>query len=582
MKKFINEPLSVVRELLEGTVALSPGLALLDGENVVTRHPMPPPAERSVAVISGGGSGHEPAHAGYVGPGMLTAAVAGEVFTSPSSDAVLAGIRACAGKAGAVLIVKNYTGDRLNFGLAAEMARAEGIPVEIIVVADDVSLAAKVNRERRRGIAGTILVHKVAGAAAQAGKPIEEVARLARAAAADVGSMGVALQSCTLPAAARPNFDLGEGDMELGLGIHGEPGVRCLPVASADILVETLLDAIVADMGLGPKDRVALLINGLGATPPMELAILARSALRNIRQRGMDVERVWSGTLLSALDMEGASLSLMRLDDQRLVLIDAPTSAASWPGHGLPNTETAVALKPYEPLLDDGQAAAADGAKGSHSFGNLMHAVSTALLAAESELTELDARAGDGDLGMSMSRAARAIESMPVAWSSPSRCLSEMGYTLRREIGGSSGPLYATALLRAARILEGRETSAADLSEAFNAAVDAVMELGGARPGDRTMVDALFPAAQAFQRVADQGGSIGAAVSAASAAARKGAEETRHLYPRLGRASYVDERAIGVPDGGAIAVSIWLDALAQASARALSPAGARSGPALQS
>ena len=269
--------------MLEGLADLHPGLALLADEDVIVRADLPHPAQRTVAVLSGGGSGHEPAHAGYVGPGMLTAAVAGDVFTSPSVDAVLAAIKAAAGPAGAVLIVKNYTGDRLNFGLAAELATAEGIPSRVVVVADDVALHDTVEPGRRRGIAGTVLVHKVAGAAAAAGLPLDAVAAEAEAAAAAVGTMGVALGACTVPAAGKPGFTLGESEMELGLGIHGEQGVRRGPLEPADQVVDTILATVLQQAGIERGDRVALLVNGLGGTPPMELAIVARRALATLR-----------------------------------------------------------------------------------------------------------------------------------------------------------------------------------------------------------------------------------------------------------------------------------------------------------
>ena len=252
--------------MLEGLVDLHPGLALMADENVVLRSEMPAPADRPVAIVSGGGAGHEPAHAGYVGPGLLAGAVAGDVFTSPSVDAVLAAIRACAGPAGAVLIVKNYTGDRLNFGLAAEMARAEGIPVEIVVVADDAALHGRVEAARSRGIAGTILVHKVAGSAASAGRPLSEVAAAARDAAARIGTMGVALSACTVPSVGKPGFVLAEDEIELGLGIHGEAGMERGPARPVDALVDVFVDRIVEVCGLSPDARVALLVNGLGAS----------------------------------------------------------------------------------------------------------------------------------------------------------------------------------------------------------------------------------------------------------------------------------------------------------------------------
>ena len=334
MKKLVNDPHRVVREMLEGLCDMHPGLALLQAEDVVVRAGLPPSAERPVAILSGGGAGHEPAHAGYVGPGLLAGAIVGDVFTSPSVDAVLAGIRAAAGPAGAVLVVKNYTGDRLNFGLAAELARAEGIPVEVVVVTDDVALHATVPPDRRRGIAGTVLIHKLAGAAAAAGQSMAAVADLARAAAAELGSMGVALGACTIPAAGRPGFEIGPAEIELGLGIHGEQGVERTALRPADQLVERLLGTILADRGLLPGEPVALLVNGLGGTPPMELAILARRAIAFLREQGLVVERAWAGEFLTALEMPGASLSVLRLDAARLALLDAPAEAPAWPGSG--------------------------------------------------------------------------------------------------------------------------------------------------------------------------------------------------------------------------------------------------------
>src|SRR4051794_5151269 len=243
MKKLINRPDQVVDEMLDGLLALHPNLSRLAGYNVVLRSDFDERRDQQVAIISGGGSGHEPAHAGFVGPGMLSAAVVGEIFTSPSVDSVFAAIRAVAGNAGVLLIVKNYTGDRLNFGLAAEMARSEGILVETVVVADDVALANTQKNAGRRGIAGTVLVHKVAGAAAAEGKDLPQVAALAQAAADSVGTMGVSLSAGVSPATGQASFTLGE-EVELGLGIHGEPGVKRIPLAPSDELVLRLLNGI--------------------------------------------------------------------------------------------------------------------------------------------------------------------------------------------------------------------------------------------------------------------------------------------------------------------------------------------------
>lgn len=559
MKKLVNDPRRVVREMLEGACDLDPGLALLADHDVVVRADLPPIETRPVAVISGGGSGHEPAHAGYVGPGLLTAAVAGDVFTSPGVDAVLAGIRAAAGPAGAVLIVKNYTGDRLNFGLAAELARDAGIPVEIVVVADDVALRDSVPRDRRRGIAGTVLVHKIAGAAAAAGLDVAEVARVAAAAATDLASMGVALGACTVPAVGQAGFTLGDGEVELGLGIHGEQGVERSALAPADVLVDRLLEAILADLGLAAGDGVALVVNGLGGTPAMELAIVARRALASLRRHGLRVERAWQGALLTALEMPGCSLSVMKLDSQRLALLDAPGSAPAWPGNGriAPSRRVVAAFEPA--------AATPEKPVGVQSkrLQSLARAVASALEGAEPLLTDLDTRAGDGDLGLSMTRGANAIRALELlAFADPPTALRSMGEVLRRTIGGSSGPFYAVALMRAARELPA-EPGMGDWARAWRAGIEAIAGLGGAKAGDRTMLDALLPAAEAFEATEE---GAARALAAAAAAAEAGAAATAAMRPRLGRASYLGDRVIGIPDGGATAVAIWLRALAEAFA----------------
>jgi dihydroxyacetone kinase len=549
MKKLINDPRRLVRELLEGTVDLSPRLALLDGEDVVIRAELPAPAERKVAIISGGGSGHEPAHAGYVGRGMLTAAVAGDVFTSPSTDAVLAAILAVSGPAGAVLVVKNYTGDRLNFGLAAELARQQGIPVEVVVVADDVALRDLVARDRRRGIAGTVLVHKLAGAAAERGLALAEVAGIARSAAAALGSMGVALGACTVPSVGKPGFELGDNEIEFGLGIHGEKGVERTTMLTADEIVASLLDSIVVDLELKPGAKVALMVNGLGSTPPMELAVVSRAALANLRGRGIAVERAWTGNFMTAIEMPGVSLTVLPLDEQRNGLFDDATDVPVWPGDGR-IAERKLVKVPPQPV----PAKASPGPL-SPRLKQVALAVAEALEAAEQMLGDLDAKSGDGDLGASMVRGANAIRALgDNSFSSPARLLSDLGNALRRAIAGSSGPFYATALLRAAAVLaEKADPTQQDWQAAFEAGTAAIMELGGAKPGDRTMVDALAPATDAWKK----SGSFADAVKAADA----GAKATSDMLPALGRASYLGKRALGHPDGGATAVAIWLGAI---------------------
>ncbi len=594
MKKLINDVGTVVPDALRGFASLNPGVALLAGHDIVLRADSDAVAARGeVALIAGGGAGHEPAHAGYVGPGLLTGAVSGDIFSSPSTDAVLAGIRAVAGPAGVLLIVKNYTGDRLNFGLAAEIARAEGIATEMVVVADDVALAANGDHAGRRGIAGTVLVHKIAGAAAAAGLPLADVKAAALRAIGRVATMGVALSPCTVPAAGRPGFELGVDEIELGLGIHGEAGVRRSAMAPAADLVRQLIGPIVADLALAAGDRVAVLINNLGATPTVELQIVAGEALSALAEHRLVVERAWCGTFLTALEMAGVSLSVMAVGDDELAALDAPADAPAWPpapAGRLPREPRIVGAAGIARAAGPGADADAGrtGSDSGSSAGNqagqaegdspLRRAVRRAcrsLLDAEPELTQLDRIVGDGDLGISLARGARAVldavDRLPRAEAAALRALS--GIT-RRAVGGTSGPLYSIALLRAAAALElgvaqqgrGADAVAAtqSLADAMRAACDAIAEIGGAAEGDCTMMDALWPAARAISAAAAGQADPAAALESAAAAARDGCAATAGYTARRGRSSYLGDRVRGHVDPGARAVAIWMAAAAGA------------------
>jgi triose/dihydroxyacetone kinase / FAD-AMP lyase (cyclizing) len=534
VKKLINQPDRAVDEMVEGLLASHAGLARLSRHTVLLRSDAAHVRDQQVALISGGGSGHEPAHAGYIGQGMLSAAVAGEVFTSPSTDSVLAAIRAVAGKPGVLLIVKNYTGDRLNFGLAAELARAEGIKVEAVIVADDIALAQSEENAGRRGLAGTVFVHKVAGAAAAEGLPLAQIAAIAQAAANQVATMGLSFSSAA--------------EVELGRGIHGEPGVSRVAFTSADDLAKRLVEQIASEHQLKPLERIAVMINNLGATPLIELAIFARQALSLLHLRKLVIERVYTGTFLSSLDTAGVSLSLLRVDDDRLRRLDAPTTAPAWPNacteapgpwqdRVIPSIARHPARKP-RPL---------PGNKTQHA----LEAICRALVASESRLTELDQATGDGDLGINLARAARAIESALPTYPLDDliETLRQLALTLQDVLAGSSGPLYGVFLLRAAASLEigGR------VANAVTEGCQAISELGGAAAGDRTMLDALLPFADTLAKEQN--------LERALEAAEKAAEATAQMVPRRGRASYLGKRALGSPDPGAIAVAIWLRAL---------------------
>jgi triose/dihydroxyacetone kinase / FAD-AMP lyase (cyclizing) len=557
MKKFINRPQDVVEEMLQGLVVLYPGCVRLPGHNVLIRADANPATASQVAILSGGGSGHEPAHAGYIGAGMLSAAVAGEVFTSPSSDSVFAAIQAVAGKPGSLLVVKNYTGDRLNFGLAAEMARGEGIPVEMLIVDDDVALSGTSQATGARGLAGTVFVHKLLGAAATEGKNLPELAATGKAAVESLGTMGVSFSAGTSPAVGKPSFELNENEMELGLGIHGEPGVARMPLQSADALTETLLTSILQHRKFPAS--VALMINNLGATTAMELAIVARHAVRFLASRGFMVQRIYSGTFLSSLDMAGISISVLGLNHERLRWLDAPTTAPAWPNllkepPGVPSFES-----PTRSTVVGGIAQIDRGTKTERAI----EAACRALILAEPELTELDRTSGDGDLGAGMARAAKAVQEAMSSYplNDISRTLQALAHTLARELGGSSGPFYGVFFLRCGNILgRSRTMEKAQWAQALEEGCQAISELGGATPGDRTMLDALYPFVNTLKQ---QNEATPQAVWAAVEAAEQGAAATAQMKPKLGRSSYLGDRVLGHPDPGARAVSIWLRAISE-------------------
>jgi len=567
MKKLIGEPASVVNDMVAGLVRADDRLRRVDGRPVIVRADAQMLAARGqVALISGGGSGHEPAHAGYVGAGMLTAAVLGEVFTSPSVDTVLAAIEAVTGPAGCLLIVKNYTGDRLNFGLAAAIARSRGRMVDMVLVDDDAALAGG-GRVGRRGLAGTVLIHKLAGAAAQEGRPLGEVGAIAQAAITRLRTMGVALSPCTVPIAGKPNFELGAREMELGLGIHGEPGMARLDLEPAPVIVDRMLETILAQGTCDPAgDPLVLLVNGLGGTPAMELTIIAGMALAALAERGFRVVRAGVGNYLTALEMAGCSLSLLPVTPGDLMRLDAPTAAPAWQaltvaGETAPLPMDAAGTGSRDlrgPRLDQRGAAAVE---------MLTRSAIDTLIACEADLTELDRKVGDGDLGISLARGAQAVaaelEGLPS--DCPAALLDHVSAIVRRSIGGTSGPVSAALFLGMATHLatiEG-EIGLPDWTAAVEAGCASIRQIGGAERGDRTMLDALLPAVEALAEAHREGASAPRALRAAADAAMAGADATAEVAAALGRASYLGDRAIGHPDPGARAVALVLRAMAK-------------------
>ncbi len=322
MRKIINQPKAFVDEMLEGVLLAHPGSLRSPARRVVVRADAP--RHGKVGIVTGGGSGHLPLFMGYVGTGLADGVAVGDVFASPSADQVLEASRAVDGGAGVVYLYGNYSGDVMNFDLAAELAIAEGMQVATVVGTDDVASAPEAQAERRRGVAGIAMLYKVAGAGAEEGRSLAEVVTVTERASSGLRSMGVALSPCTLPAAGEPTFSLPDGQMEIGMGIHGEPGVSRGPLRPAAAIAVELVDHIVDGLSCGRGDDVAVLVNGLGATPVEELYVLYRSVHGALVSRGIDVRRAWVGEFATSLEMAGASVSVMRLDDEILGLLDAP------------------------------------------------------------------------------------------------------------------------------------------------------------------------------------------------------------------------------------------------------------------
>ena len=538
MKQFINTKENMVTEAIDGTIAASGGkLARLDGYphiRVVVRADWD---KSRVALVSGGGSGHEPAHAGFVGAGMLTAAVCGDVFASPSVDAVLAGILAVTGPAGCLLIVKNYTGDRLNFGLAAERARAFGHKVSMVIVDDDVALP---DLPQARGLAGTLFVHKIAGAMAENGSTLEECSAAAERVIKASRSIGMSLDTCTVPGSAKEDR-IPHGMAELGLGIHGEAGVEQVAAGGARDAIAKVIEKLSATMPAKP--HVAL-VNNLGGSSVLEMSILTQDLLiSSLRDRLALI--VGPAAMMTALDMHGFSVSVMALGEGDAALLVQPVSCPGWPG--------CKAVEPVKVLpLPDGLSPIRAPASAHAPTKAFLTGCCKVLIAAEQDLNALDAKSGDGDTGSTLAGAARALieamDTLPLA--DHTQLYRAIGLELSQTMGGSSGVLLAIFFAAAGDA----SSSGLPMREALQTGLDRMRQIGGANPGDRTMVDALLPALEVL--------SSGLAQSAA--AARAGANFTATLTSaKAGRATYINaDQLMGHIDPGAEAVARLFEHLA--------------------
>ncbi|XP_054827068.1 triokinase/FMN cyclase isoform X2 [Eublepharis macularius] len=501
---------------------------------------------------------------------MLTGVVAGPVFTSPAVGSILAAIRTVrqAGAVGTLLIVKNYTGDRLNFGLALEQAREEGAVVQMVVIGDDSAFWTQ-KKTGRRGLCGTILIHKVAGALAEEGVGLNEIVRKVTPVAAAMGTLGVSLSPCSVPG-SKPTFQLAEDEFELGLGIHGEAGVRRMKMMPADKIVKIMLDHMTnpsnaSHLSLKPGASVVLVVNNLGGLSYLELSIVAGSAVRCLENRGIHIARAFVGSFMTALEMAGVSLTLLLVDDELLNLIDSETTAVAWSQHA----RVSVSRKRRERIAPEKypeeEKFVPTGVPTSQQIILVLETVCSTLLNLQERLNDLDRAAGDGDCGSTHARAARAIQewlSVNPPPEHPSQLLSALARLLLEKMGGSSGALYGLFLTAASQPLR-MNSELSTWSVAMDAGIEAMKRYGGAAPGDRTMLDSLFAAAEELRALRNPGANLIQVLTSAVRRAEEAAESTKNMEAAAGRSSYIGSARLDQPDPGAVAAAAILQAVLQ-------------------
>ena len=589
MKKIMNTAESFVYDMCHGLAKAHPELEFVEKYKVVKKKVID---RNKVTLISGGGSGHEPAHAGFVGTGMLDAAVCGDVFASPSQIQVYNALKLTASKKGTLMIVKNYSGDCMNFNNAGALAKDDGIEVDAVYVNDDIAVKDSLYTVGRRGVAGTVFVHKIAGAAAEQGKSLPEVKAVAEKVIANIRSFGFALTSCTVPAAGSPTFAIGEDEMEFGVGIHGEPGRKREKLISADELAARIVPDIAEDLKLVKGEEIALLINGFGGTPLQELYLFNNSVTNELEKAGVKIYKTLVGNYMTSIDMAGASVTFLRLDDELKGYLDHPVStpAITWGGSSKEDIAAREAIAALAKALnvtpaafakkEDVNEAAAEveeeegktykfagkaviGEKiNTPGMGKLVKLMADIIIENEVPFCKAD-RCGDGDFGMSI---AKGFKQLKADWDTRKKgdigeFLVSCSEIIMEYCGGASGPIWGSAFRYAGKAVQGKkEIELKDLAAIFQAAVEGVQETGrksfgkGAVVGDKTLIDALVPAADALSEAAGKGMKMKDAMKASAKAAVAGAEATKYIQAKMGRAGVTDSE--GYPDAGAYGLGV--------------------------
>lgn len=603
MKKIMNTPETFVYDMCHGLASAHPELEFVEKFKIVKKKEID---DNKVSLISGGGSGHEPAHAGFVGKGMLDAAVCGDVFASPSQVQVYNSIKKCATDKGVLLIIKNYSGDCMNFNNAMSDAQEDGIKVDAVYVNDDIAVKDSLYTVGRRGVAGTVLVHKCAGACAQQGKELEEVKRVADKVIENVRSFGFAFTSCTVPAAGHPTFEIGDDEMEFGVGIHGEPGrfrekIDYSNGKFSDDLARRIVTDLEEDLGLKKGEDVVLLINGFGGTPMQELYILNNSVTKALDADGVNIHRTIVGNFMTSIDMAGASITVLRVDDELKALVDYPVSTPALTWGAAMSEEADAALEaikaigkalniaPQEAVKKTAKKVATDSEDDANAvyevvgepkvtetintpaFIKIVDKMADVIIENEVPFCEAD-KMGDGDFGMSI---AKGFKQLKADWATRKKgdigqFLVSCSEIIKEYCGGASGPIWGSAFKYAGKSMLGKqEVNLTDIALLFTEANRGVYETGkksfgkGADIGDKTLVDALKPCAIALTKASQEGKNLREGLDLGAKAAHEGAEATKTHVATLGRAGTVGERSIGYPDAGAHGLDVIFNELAK-------------------
>lgn len=572
-KKLINAPEDLIAEAIEGMVAAHPDMLTVEGATGRAVVAVDGPREGKVGIVIGGGSGHEPAFAGYVGRGLADAAAVGNVFASPSPEQIMDAARAVEGGAGVMFLYGNYTGDVMNFDMAAEECVAAGIPARSVQVTDDVASAPAERAGERRGIAGDFFVFKIAGAAAEQGRDLDGCEAAARAANASTRSMGVALSACSMPQTGKPNFEIGPDEMEIGMGLHGEPGMRRGKLEPADAVTDELLAPVIADLGLKAGDEVAVLVNGLGATGQLELYIIHRRVAQTLKSLGVTIHHSWVGEYATSLEMAGASVTLMKLDADLKALLDTPCrTPALTVGNVLPpatgrRVRKAAGDAQAKEVVDR-STLKTEGEVTPAIFRAMMRKAGDAIAENRDWLSELDGVIGDGDHGITMDigwTAVRKVLDAAPGDETVSEASERMAKAFLDAVGASSGPLYASAFRSAGAAVSDRLNLDAGAMVAWVAGMcDGILARGGAAVGDKTMIDAWVPAKEAAEAALAGGGDLRACLAAAAEGARRGRDHTAGIESRRGRSAKLGARSIGHMDPGAASAHVLLAAIRDA------------------